>query len=67
MFQITNIGPETTITRHGPMRSGSVGDVLIATDSKSGFVCLPFGWLELTREQFCEFQTVVTTSMCLTA
>jgi hypothetical protein len=65
VFEVTNIGPEYLITRHGPMRSGSVGDVLIATDHSAAYVCLSFGWLELTREQFGEFQMHVSTCMGL--
>jgi len=63
VFETTNIGPESRITRHGPMRSGSVGDVLISGDSRNGWICLPFGWYEMSRDEIREFETLVPTRM----
>lgn len=37
-FQVGNIGPEEQITRHGPMASISVGDVLIDEDGTMAVV-----------------------------
>jgi len=42
-FQIGNIGPEASITRHAPMHSVSVGDVLVREDG-SAVIVASFGF-----------------------
>lgn len=37
-FEIGNIGPESSITRHAPMHSVSVGDVLVLDDGSAHIV-----------------------------
>lgn len=37
-FQVGNIGPEESITRHAPMHSVSVGDVLVLEDERAFIV-----------------------------
>jgi len=64
VFVIINIGPKHRIERLGKMRSTSVGDVLLTKETgtdKQGWVCLPFGWLELTPDQINFFLTKVST------
>jgi hypothetical protein len=49
-FQVGNIGPEEKITRHAPMHSVSVGDVLV-TEFGRAFVVASFGFNQLTFDQ----------------
>ncbi len=53
-FQTGNIGPESSITRHAPMHSVSVGDVLV-TKSGDAFIVASFGFNKLTFEQSRSF------------
>lgn len=43
VFEIGNIGPESKITRHAPMHSISVGDVVVDSNGAAKFVA-PFGF-----------------------
>lgn len=65
VFEVTNIGPEAAITRHFPMRSGSVGDVIIDRDTGAGYICASWGWVEMSPLQTCYFQTRVATVMMM--
>ena len=42
-FEIGNVGPEAKITRHAPMHSVSVGDVLVA-EHEQAFIVKPVGF-----------------------
>ena len=65
VFEVTNVGPLTNVTRVGQMRSCSVGDVVIRADHKGGAVCLPMGWAVLTEQQVREWECMVTTVMLM--
>ena len=65
VFEVTNVGPLTNVTRVGQMRSCSVGDVVIRADHKGGAVCLAMGWATLTEEQVREWECMVTTCMLI--
>jgi hypothetical protein len=47
-FEIGNVGPESKITRHAPMHSISVGDVLVPTEAHAeagiGFIVQSVGF-----------------------
>ncbi len=43
VFDIGNIGPEKSITRYAPMRSLSVGDIIVAENGES-YMVNPFGF-----------------------
>ena len=49
VFEIGNIGPEHRITRHKPMHSVSVGNLVVDADGKM-FVCASVGWEELSPQ-----------------
>ena len=46
VFHIGNVGPEEKISRHAPMRSVSVGD-LVVTEDGSHFMCDNVGWTKV--------------------
>ena len=46
-FEIGNIGPEDKITRHAPMHSVSVGDILVQADGTAHIV-QSFGFQEVS-------------------
>ena len=68
VFAMTNDGGyDPRITCHRRAKSGSVGDVLIAGwgSDLTGWVCMSFGWHELTQDQIKAFECEVATTMVL--
>ena len=49
-FEVGNIGPESKYTRHKPMHSISVGDILVDENNKP-FVVAPTGFDELDHDE----------------
>jgi len=49
-FEVGNIGPESKYTRHKPMHSISVGDILVDENNKP-FVVAPAGFDELDHDE----------------
>lgn len=72
VFHITNACEwddtcEAALTRHGRMRSGSVGDVYLNTETNEAFVVLGMGWTKLTETERKQFEVLVPQKMGLVA
>lgn len=67
VFETTNIGPEEAITRHRPMKSGAVGDVVYDMTNGEMFICCSWGWYQMKPVEMGEFLATVPTKMGIAA
>lgn len=60
-FEVGNLGPEEQITRHAPMHSLSVGNIVIDEDGKA-FSCESVGWKPLDSADYVHLRRVALQS-----